>query len=111
MFRHHSKIAREAYGPLLASMLETPTINVFDDDRYLDGVPKFTGLDCRAGKDFVKIDVDGEVFRCSNNVRLGNLLQDTFVSRERAEPCASHHCYYVCEKYSKQPQEGSIQAA
>lgn len=109
IFRHHSRLAREAYGPLIAARPETPTINVFDDDQYLDGVPKFKGVDCRAGKDFVKIDVDGEVYRCANDVRLGNLLQNTFVRRQRAEPCASHHCYYVCKKYSKPMQQESIQ--
>ncbi len=99
-FRAYAAQARQAYASLLASRPEAFTINMFDDDEFLAGQPSFTGRSCEAGRRFVRLNPDGEAFRCSEKTRLGNLLAGTFIPTERASPCDTSYCYYFCRKYA-----------
>lgn len=99
-FRAYAAEARQAYESLLAGRSEALTINLFDDDQLLEGKPRFTGRSCEAGRRFVRLDPDGEVFRCSHKTRLGNLLAGTFTPTLQARPCDTFYCYYFCQKYA-----------
>ena len=99
-FRAYAAQAREAYERLLAPRPEAFTINMFDDDEFLAGMPSFTGRSCEAGRRFVRLNPDGEVFRCSEKTQLGNLLAGTFISIDRASPCDTSYCFYFCRKYA-----------
>ena len=48
-FRLFSGLARQFYEPLLARMGERPSIDMFNDDAFLHGVPSYTDLLCDAG--------------------------------------------------------------
>jgi sulfatase maturation enzyme AslB (radical SAM superfamily) len=99
-FRLHAAEARTFYQSTLAGMAEAPSVNMFDDDRFLEGVPSYRGLSCDAGSRFVKIDPNGDVFRCSSKTRLGNLLDGTFGALSGPRPCDTAYCFYWCEKYA-----------
>ncbi len=103
-FRTFAARAREAYGPLLARMNERPTVDMWNDDRYVGGLPKYMGRMCDAGDRFVFIKRTGEVRRCSSSESLGNILFRTFTPRVGASKCDTHYCFYFCDKYSKAPQ-------
>lgn len=103
-FRTFAARAREAYAPALARMAERPSIDMFNDDRFLTRVPKFTGALCAAGDRFVSIKPNGTVHRCSSKMKLGNLLRRTFVPLSGTAPCDTKYCFYFCNKYS-QPQQ------
>ena len=106
-FRAHASEARRFYQPTLAGMAEHPSINMFDDDYFLEGVPSYTGALCDAGRRFVRVDPNGDVFRCSAKTRLGNLLGRTFVPRSQPAPCDTRYCFYFCQKYAVQGAMGS----
>jgi hypothetical protein len=88
-FRRFSAEARKFYEPFLARMSQHPSIDMFRDDTYLDGVPRFTGVPCEAGHRFVSIRPNGNVFRCGPGWFLGNILRGTFALRSGAAPCDS----------------------
>jgi len=85
-FRAYAAQARQRYDSLLAGRSEAFTINMFDDDEFLHGQPRFTGRSCDAGRRFVRLNPDGEVFRCSQKTRLGNLLAGTFIRPGKPAP-------------------------
>ncbi len=95
----HAAEAREAYRPILEGRAEAPTINLFSDDDVLEGEPDFRGQSCDAGRRFVRINPNGEVQRCSDVLRLGNILDGTFVPLDAATPCDTWYCFYFCQKY------------
>jgi len=99
-FRAYAAQARQAYESLLARRSEAFTINMFDDDEFLVGEPSFAGRSCEAGRRFVRLNPDGEVFRCSQKTRLGNLLTGTFIPSGQASPCDTSYCFYFCRKYA-----------
>lgn len=100
-FRLFSGLARQFYQPLLARMGERPSIDMFNDDAFLHGVPSYTDLLCDAGFRFVHISPDGDVRRCGPVWKLGNILDGTFARRLELAPCNARHCFYFCRKYSK----------
>jgi hypothetical protein len=100
-FRMFATQAREAYMPLLARMHERPSIDMFNDDRFLEHLPEFAGAACEAGDRFVSIRRNGDVYRCSTKAPLGNLLRRSFAPRFGATPCDTHYCFYFCEKYAR----------
>lgn len=102
-FRAHAAAARAFYQPLTARMAEAPSIDMFGDDQLLEGEPSFAGLSCDAGRRFVRIDPNGDVFRCSSETRLGNLLEGTFARRAAPAPCDTKYCFYFCQKYAAKP--------
>lgn len=59
----------------------------------------YSGLDCAAGRDFVSIEPDGSVMRCSPRTALGNLLAGTLLLLPAPLPCDTSYCQYFCEKY------------
>jgi MoaA/NifB/PqqE/SkfB family radical SAM enzyme len=107
-FRAYAAQARQAYAGLLAQRSEAFTINMFDDDEFLGGQPSFIGRSCEAGHRFVRLNPDGEVFRCSQKTGLGNLLAGTFTPAGQASPCETSYCFYFCRKYSSS-EAGTIE--
>jgi MoaA/NifB/PqqE/SkfB family radical SAM enzyme len=100
-FRAASAAGRKAYGKLLSDIDEPPTINVFNDAAYLDGVPSFHGRHCDAGYRFVAIDPKGTVVRCGASTDLGNILARSLHLWDEGRACNSTHCMYFCEKYAE----------
>ena len=99
-FRKFSALARSFYGQQLAGMAELPSIDVLNDDAFVDGLPIYTGLFCEAGNRFVYVASNGDVFRCGAKDFQGNLLSGTFARTQGPSPCDNQHCYYFCNKYS-----------
>jgi MoaA/NifB/PqqE/SkfB family radical SAM enzyme len=99
-FRGFSRIARTFYGSQLSDSAERPSIDLLNDETFVDGLPIYTGSLCQAGERFVQILPNGDVYRCGHKHFLGNLLDGTFVRRSFPTPCDSEHCYYFCNKYS-----------
>src|SRR5262249_16555667 len=82
-FIEFARRARESYGQHLSVFGERPTVDVFEDENYLDGLPGFGGRMCSAGEKFVRIKPDGEIYRCEvkQSNYLGNILEGSFRSR------------------------------
>jgi MoaA/NifB/PqqE/SkfB family radical SAM enzyme len=99
-FRVYAAQARQSHKSAIAGRPEAITIDMFDDEEFLGGVPSFTGRTCEAGRRFVRLNPDGEVFRCSEKTRLGNLLAGTFTPAQRASLCDTSYCFYFCQKYA-----------
>ena len=106
-FRAFSQLARDHYGSQLARMSERPSIDMLNDDAFLEGLPTYTGSLCEAGARFVHIKPNGDVFSCAGGPWQGNILSDTFVRQSGLAPCNSSHCYYFCNKYSRLGQSMS----
>ena len=100
-FRDYARQARTFYQPVVANMKEPPSIDLFNDCRFLESVPSYKGLLCEAGDRFVQIFPNGDVFRCGGRDLQGNILDGTLVRRSAPAVCDSQHCYYFCNKYSE----------
>jgi len=100
MFGEFAERARAFYAPALAQRSERPTLDMFGDDRFLDGEPSYHGLSCEAGRLFVRIDPLGELFRCGTSTSLGNIRAGSFARSNSASPCDTSYCFYFCQKYS-----------
>lgn len=92
--------ARDFYRADLLRRDEPPSIDILNDDLFLDGVPSYRGALCTAGERFVQILPSGDVHRCGGGDPLGNVLAGTFARRAGPAPCDTQHCYYFCNKYS-----------
>lgn len=106
-FRHYAANARAFYATALEAMDEPPSINMFNDDQFLDGIPSFIGRQCDAGRRFVHLNANGDVDRCSSKTGLGNLLAGTFVPRATKAPCDTAYCFYFCNKYADEARAQS----
>jgi hypothetical protein len=73
---------------------------MFRDDNFLDGEPSYHGLSCEAGRLFVRIDPQGELFRCGTSDSLGKIRGGLFARKNAAAPCDTSYCFYFCEKYT-----------
>lgn len=108
-FKHFSREARRAYDPMLAGRHHALTVNPFDDHRFLDGVPDYGGRSCEAGRKFVSLAPNGDVFRCSTRnaageiLAQGNLLDGSFAPTAGPAPCDTAYCFYFCNKYAQRP--------
>ena len=104
MFATWAAIAQMSYGNMAFG--ETPTVDVFGDENYLDGTPEFRGRLCGAGEKFVKLLPDGTVFRCEvkDSNHLGNVLDGSFRQRTGRSRCDSNYCFYFCLKYADKQQ-------
>ena len=100
-FRQYATLARESYQPMLGSMAERPSVDMFRDEDFLDEQPSFTGQSCQAVRLFVRLDQKGEAFRCGTSESLGSLIEGTFVRRAAPAPCDTNYCPYFCLKYSE----------
>ena len=99
-FRKYAEMARSFYAPTLASRSERPTLDMFRDDRILEGEPSYRGRSCEAGRLFVRIDPKGELFRCGTSDTLGNIRAGAFARSTSPSPCNTSYCFYFCEKYA-----------
>jgi MoaA/NifB/PqqE/SkfB family radical SAM enzyme len=102
--------ARESYGPFLRVLRKRPSVNVFEDENYVDGMPRFKGRMCSAGERFVDIRPDGEIYRCQvkQSNYLGNILDGSFRPLRGKTSCDSTYCFYFCLKYSDAPKPFSM---
>jgi MoaA/NifB/PqqE/SkfB family radical SAM enzyme len=100
-FRKFARLARAHYQPMLAGGAERPTIDMFHDDDLLDGVPSFRGQSCEAGRLFVRIDANGDIFRCGTSDRIGNVLEGEFERTAGPAACDTSYCFYFCQKYAQ----------
>jgi len=99
LFLTYSNAAKSFYRDKLK---ELPTIDVFHDDAILYGEPTFKGLWCEAGHKLVKIEPNGDVYRCSpDSGVIGNLLDGTFKRDDGPSRCETSYCYYFCQKYAE----------
>ncbi len=106
--------ARKSYAAnLIFAAQERPSIDVFGDDKYVEGIPSFLGKSCRAGEKFVEIGPDGKVYRCEAKEQnyMGNVLDDSFRRRIGASPCDSRYCFYFCLKYAEIKPNLSVERA
>lgn len=102
-FRSFADRARISYLSMTGLAAGPPTIDMFNDDNFLDGIPSFRGRLCEAGHRFVNIQPNGDVYRCAPITMLGNVLEGTFSPRIGAAICDTQYCYYFCNKYSRPP--------
>lgn len=108
-FRHFSREARRAYGPMLAAQSDAMTINMFDDHLFLGGIPDYRGRQCEAGRRFVSIAPNGDVHRCGTHdasgreLARGNILNGSFRPEAGPQTCATSYCFYFCNKYAQKP--------
>jgi MoaA/NifB/PqqE/SkfB family radical SAM enzyme len=98
-FRRCSHRARAFHRALPSKIAEPPSLDMLNDDFYVDGLPDFTGALCEAGHRFVDMHANGDIFRCGSKTPLGNLLDGSFARRMKPAPCDSRHCYYFCNKH------------
>jgi MoaA/NifB/PqqE/SkfB family radical SAM enzyme len=101
-FRARAAEARAYYDGGVSG--RSPTINMFADDDFLEGVPVYVGRACAAGSRFVRIEPNGDVFRCSTKTALGNLLDGSLSLLPGPTPCDTGYCFYWCEKYASKPE-------
>jgi MoaA/NifB/PqqE/SkfB family radical SAM enzyme len=99
-FREYARVARAHYQPMLGGDAERPTIDMFHDDDFLDAVPSFLGQSCEAGRLFVRIDSNGDIFRCGTSDSIGNVLNSVFERSAGPAPCDTRYCFYFCRKYA-----------
>jgi len=68
-------------------------IDVNYDDKWIDGFISFKGSPCAAGKDYVVIDLNGEVYRCHTEKKhLGNIYKGGFNLLPEKQPCIAQVC-------------------
>lgn len=103
LLREYLAKARENYVSVKAVMGETPTINMLDDDRFLDCPRSYRGKLCGSRHNFVRIEPNGVVVRCGSAMQLGNILLKNVALLNTPKPCDSFYCPYFCEKYTSSP--------
>ena len=84
-----------------------PTINPLIDRHFLDGVRDFTGVACSAGRRFVTIATDGNIYACGTRGRIGNIFQRRIEFFAGDRPCRSDWCHYACVRYSERDVAGA----
>lgn len=92
--------ARERYRTVIERMGEPASIDIFSDDRFLNGIPNYWGKLCGSGYNFLRIDPDGKVLRCGSGERFGNILLKNVRLLSAAKLCDTFYCPYFCEKYT-----------
>jgi MoaA/NifB/PqqE/SkfB family radical SAM enzyme len=97
--RSYIATARTKYEAVRARMEEAPTINLFEEERLLDGGHHYKGTLCGSGSRFVVLKPDGQVVRCWAE-NLGNLLRRDVRFLTDPKACDTVYCRYFCEKYT-----------
>ena len=103
LIREYLAKAEQNYPSVRTEMGETPTVNMFADDRLLDPPRIYHGKLCGSGHKFVRVEPDGAVIRCGSGVQLGNILLRNVAFLTAPKPCDSFYCPYFCEKYTSAP--------
>jgi MoaA/NifB/PqqE/SkfB family radical SAM enzyme len=98
--REYMAEARRQHLGVIERMNEPATIDLFLDERFLDGIPSYRGKLCGSGYNFVRINPDGSVIRCGSKKCLGNLLHKKVKMWNAPKPCNTSYCPYFCEKYT-----------
>lgn len=96
--------ARLKYMSIITRMAEPATIDMFNDERFLNSHShrNYHGRLCGSGYKFIKLKPDGSVFRCGSKECLGNILQKNVSFLSSPMLCNSSYCPYFCEKYTSQ---------
>lgn len=72
---------------------EMRTIDLAHDIKFLNDLPSFKSKICLAGKKFVRMTPNGDVFRCQDeNLFLGNLFEGEIELLKKPMPCTSDIC-------------------
>ena len=101
LFVGFSELAeRKIRGHRLAPYRNDPTINPLFDRYFLNGLPDFTGVNCSAGRDFVTITPEGNIYTCATTNRIGNIFQRRLKLSTKDQPCRTEWCPYACVRYS-----------
>ena len=87
-------------------MRNRPTINPLLDRHFLDGVPDFTGVQCSAGRNWVIIDPDGNLYECGAHGWMGNIFHGRIRFLTSDHPCRSEWRHYACVRYSAIDETG-----
>jgi MoaA/NifB/PqqE/SkfB family radical SAM enzyme len=98
--REYMVEARRQYLAVIERMNEPATIDLFQDERFLDRIPSYRGKLCGSGYNFVRINPDGSVICCGSKKCLGNLLYKKVKLWNAPKPCNTSYCPYFCEKYT-----------
>ena len=77
-----------------------PTINPLLDRHFLKGVPDYAGVMCSAGRTYVSIGPDGNIYACGNHHRIGNVFRRELRFLSKDGPCRSDTCRYYCFRHS-----------
>ncbi len=99
--------ARKKYASVIDRIGEPPTIDMFADSRFINGIPSYRGKICGSGYNFVMIRLDGSVTRCWSEESLGNILLKNIKFLHSPKPCNTWGCPYFCEKYTS-PQFAGV---
>lgn len=111
-FRRRSLVAEQSYPNLFGPDGLHPSIDLTLDRNHLDRRTKYIGQLCTAGRDMVRIDPDGTVYRCAvKGPSMGNLLQGTWVGAPASAPCDRNYCVYFCDKYTARARNEASHAA
>ncbi len=105
LIRYYILQAEKEYGIVIKNMMEQPSINMFSDHHFLEGIKDYRGRICSAGFKFVAIAPNGTVFRCGPSDVFGNLLLRNVRLLDASKICNTSYCPYFCEKYSMQERE------
>jgi MoaA/NifB/PqqE/SkfB family radical SAM enzyme len=92
--------ARHKYETVLNNMGELPSIDMFSDSRFFDGIRDYHGRLCGAGYRFVALTPNGTVCRCGGDEVFGNILFKDVKLLNAPKFCDTEFCPYFCEKYS-----------
>lgn len=103
LIRNYLRRAREDYAGVSRRLNELATINMLEDERFLERVPGYHGKLCAAGSKFVQIAPDGTVLRCNSGQSLGNVLKRDLKLFNSPRRCDTSYCPYFCEKYTNPP--------
>ena len=102
----YSERAERFYKDQFSLRDDRPTIDpVIDREVFLDGIPSFVGRQCAAGRNMVRINGKGDIFRCGPKTRLGNIVTGEFERMPAPAPCNDRFCPYYCTKYSISPPQ------
>lgn len=105
LIRHYILQAEKEYGEVIKNMMEQPSINMFSDHQFLEGIKDYRGRMCSAGFKFVVIAPNGTIIRCGSSDVFGNLLLRNVRLLDASKICNTSYCPYFCEKYSMQERE------
>lgn len=87
-------IAEEGSGKNIQEQFVVRTADLRVDENFVDSLPSFKGRLCRAGKDFVKMEKDGKVYRCNDEQQyyLGDMFKEKIKFFDDYKICNANVC-------------------